>query len=165
MDVMLFGFWLVWCGVVAWSAQGRGRSGLGWFLLALVVSPLLIHVLLVLVDGWTPRKTAVAAKAGKSLAIAVAITGSVVFAVALAAAAYQATQDRKLGDLRAVALAFYETRTAAAAKWEIMKGVRVSCERFYQDPSWPRYLHEDRNGEDSPQMEAYCSEARKQGRW
>lgn len=39
-------FWIGFAIVVGVAAGGRGRSGVGWFLLALLVSPLLAGLLL-----------------------------------------------------------------------------------------------------------------------
>ncbi|MGH6624313.1 MAG: hypothetical protein ACREBN_10090 [Burkholderiaceae bacterium] len=49
-----FAFWLMFAIVVGVAASSRGRSGFGWFLLAVVISPL-IALLLVLV---MPKKVA-----------------------------------------------------------------------------------------------------------
>lgn len=37
----IFIFWLLGCFVVALAASNRGRSGFGWFLLSVLISPLL----------------------------------------------------------------------------------------------------------------------------
>lgn len=46
----LIAVWVVLCLIVAVAARDRGRSGPGWFILAVVISPLLAG-LLVLVMG------------------------------------------------------------------------------------------------------------------
>lgn len=43
MEILLI--WCVFCVVVGIAANARGRSGFGWFLLALVISPLIALVL------------------------------------------------------------------------------------------------------------------------
>jgi hypothetical protein len=43
---VLFLFWLLFAIVVAVAARARGRGAFGWFLLAVVISPLLAAVLL-----------------------------------------------------------------------------------------------------------------------
>lgn len=40
--------WLIFAIVVGVGASGRGRSGFGWFLLAMIISPLLAVILLFL---------------------------------------------------------------------------------------------------------------------
>jgi len=42
--VEIFFFWLIFAVVVGVVASSRGRSGFGWFLLAMVVSPLLAFI-------------------------------------------------------------------------------------------------------------------------
>lgn len=41
----LIGFWFVCAIIVAIIASSRGRSGFGWFLLAMIFSPLLMGIL------------------------------------------------------------------------------------------------------------------------
>lgn len=41
--------WLIVAALVGWFAASRGRSGLVWFLLALVLSPLLVGIVLLIV--------------------------------------------------------------------------------------------------------------------
>lgn len=43
--------WFIFAIVVGFGASGRGRSGFGWFLLALLISPLLAFILLVLLPA------------------------------------------------------------------------------------------------------------------
>lgn len=43
---MLFVAWLLLSGVIAAWASSKGRNGLGWFLLALIFSPLLAGIML-----------------------------------------------------------------------------------------------------------------------
>jgi len=43
-----FALWFLFSIVVAIAAATRGRSGLGWFILAMAISPLLALILLVL---------------------------------------------------------------------------------------------------------------------
>ena len=43
--------WLVLCGVVSFIATNRGRSGAGWFLLSVVLSPLIGLVLVALLPA------------------------------------------------------------------------------------------------------------------
>lgn len=42
----IFLVWVVFAVIVAIAASGRGRSGFGWFLLAVFISPLLAFILL-----------------------------------------------------------------------------------------------------------------------
>lgn len=42
----IFLVWVVFAVIVAIAASGRGRSGFGWFLLAVLISPLLAFILL-----------------------------------------------------------------------------------------------------------------------
>lgn len=58
MELLLF-FWLAGAGVIAFAAAARGRSGIGWFFLALAISPLLALIAVLLlpkrtVDGAPP---------------------------------------------------------------------------------------------------------------
>lgn len=48
--------YLVFCFIVAAAASSRGRSGIGWFFLSLVISPLLSLILVLVL----PRSTAAA---------------------------------------------------------------------------------------------------------
>lgn len=43
MDLVLV--WVGLCAVVGYAASQRGRNGIGWFLLALVISPLIAGLL------------------------------------------------------------------------------------------------------------------------
>jgi hypothetical protein len=46
-----FIFWLVFSVVVGIGAAGRGRHGAGWFLLSMVISPLLSFLLLMMLPS------------------------------------------------------------------------------------------------------------------
>jgi hypothetical protein len=59
MEILLF--WLVGAIVVAIAAGARGRSGLGWFVLAVILSPLIALVLVLVMPN---LKLAAAAAAG-----------------------------------------------------------------------------------------------------
>lgn len=54
--------WLIFAVVVGIAASGRGRSGFAWFLLSIVLSPLLMAILLALlprlVNGLSPEEIA-----------------------------------------------------------------------------------------------------------
>lgn len=52
-----FLFWVLFAAVVAIVASSRGRSGFGWFLLAVIISPLLAIILVALLPS---MKTAAA---------------------------------------------------------------------------------------------------------
>jgi hypothetical protein len=47
----LFLFWFIFAVVIGVAASSRGRSGLGWWLLAMIISPVLALVLLVLLPS------------------------------------------------------------------------------------------------------------------
>src|SRR2546427_228554 len=51
MEFTFFMFWLVFSVVVAIGAAGRGRQGPGWFLLSMVISPLLAFLLLMMLPS------------------------------------------------------------------------------------------------------------------
>ena len=51
MEFTFFIFWLVFSVVVAIGAAGRGRHGAGWFLLSMVISPLLAFLLLMMLPS------------------------------------------------------------------------------------------------------------------
>src|SRR2546429_9188062 len=51
MEFTFFMFWLVFSVVVAIGASGRGRHGPGWFLLSMVISPLLAFLLLMMLPS------------------------------------------------------------------------------------------------------------------
>src|SRR2546428_7083239 len=51
MEFTFFMFWLVFSVVVAIGAAGRGRHGPGWFLLSMVISPLLAFLLLMMLPS------------------------------------------------------------------------------------------------------------------
>lgn len=44
-------FWFTFAVILGIAAAGRGRSGVGWFLLAMIISPLLALILLVLLPN------------------------------------------------------------------------------------------------------------------
>ena len=50
MDGLVVG-WLIFAIVVGVGADSRGRSGIGWFFLSVLISPLLAFVLLVLLPS------------------------------------------------------------------------------------------------------------------
>lgn len=47
----IFLFWIICAGIVAAAAEGRGRSGAGWFFLAIIISPLLALVLVLVIPN------------------------------------------------------------------------------------------------------------------
>jgi hypothetical protein len=47
----IFLFWLIASVLVGIGAAGRGRNGFGWFLLAVIISPLLAFILLALLPN------------------------------------------------------------------------------------------------------------------
>jgi hypothetical protein len=47
--------WLIFAIVVAAAANGRGRAGFGWFILAVVISPLLAGLLLAILPDLRTR--------------------------------------------------------------------------------------------------------------
>jgi hypothetical protein len=51
MELQFFVFWLIFSIVVGIGAAGRGRNGAGWFLLSMVISPVLAFLLLVLLPS------------------------------------------------------------------------------------------------------------------
>jgi hypothetical protein len=55
----LFAFWAIFSVVIGVGANARGRSALGWFLLALLISPLLALILLLVLPsvGDEPRQS------------------------------------------------------------------------------------------------------------
>jgi hypothetical protein len=53
-----FVFWFVFAIVVAVIASSRGRSGFGWFLLAMIISPLLGVILVALLPSLKPAQGA-----------------------------------------------------------------------------------------------------------
>jgi hypothetical protein len=57
MELLLL--WLVFAIVVGYAASTKGRSGVGWFLLAVLISPL-IAVIFLLLAGNAAWKTAAA---------------------------------------------------------------------------------------------------------
>lgn len=46
-----FLFWFIFAVILGVAAYGRGRSGIGWFFLAMIISPLLALILLVLLPN------------------------------------------------------------------------------------------------------------------
>jgi hypothetical protein len=46
-------FWIVLAIIVGVAANTRGRNGFGWFLLAVVISPLFAGLLLLALPRWT----------------------------------------------------------------------------------------------------------------
>lgn len=54
---MLVFFWFAFAVVVAVAAGSRGRSWLGWFLLSLVISPLLTLILVLVLPSIKDRAT------------------------------------------------------------------------------------------------------------
>ena len=44
-------FWLIFAGAVGFIASQRGRSGFGWFLLSVVISPLIAVLVLALIPS------------------------------------------------------------------------------------------------------------------
>jgi len=42
--------------IVAWAASQRGRSGLGWFLISMICSPIIAGVLLIAVGPGRPER-------------------------------------------------------------------------------------------------------------
>jgi hypothetical protein len=54
----IFFLWFVFAVVVGIGAGARGRNGFGWWLLAMLISPLLALILLVLLPSVTPGSTA-----------------------------------------------------------------------------------------------------------
>lgn len=55
----LFFVWFIFAVIVAVGAGSRGRSGLGWFVLAMIISPLLAVILLFLVPVVKPADVSV----------------------------------------------------------------------------------------------------------
>jgi hypothetical protein len=53
---MIFAAWLIFAVVVGFLASGRGRSGFGWFILALIISPILAAILLLLLPIRSARQ-------------------------------------------------------------------------------------------------------------
>jgi hypothetical protein len=51
MELTFFIFWMAFSVVVAIGAAGRGRHGPGWFLLSMVISPLLAFLLLMMLPS------------------------------------------------------------------------------------------------------------------
>ena len=49
-------FWFIGCIIVAVAANGRGRSGIGWFFLSILISPILgLILVLVMENRGTPE--------------------------------------------------------------------------------------------------------------
>lgn len=51
-------FWVICAVIVAVGAAGRGRSGLSWFVLAIVISPLLALILLAIMPNLAEKPPA-----------------------------------------------------------------------------------------------------------
>lgn len=49
--VELFAFWFIFAVILGVAASSRGRSGLGWWFLAMIISPLLALILLALLPS------------------------------------------------------------------------------------------------------------------
>jgi phosphotransferase system glucose/maltose/N-acetylglucosamine-specific IIC component len=47
----IVGFWIAFAVIVGIAASRRGRSGLGWFLLALVISPVIAGLLVLVLPS------------------------------------------------------------------------------------------------------------------
>jgi phosphate/sulfate permease len=62
-------FWIVIAGVVGAIAYNRGRSGWRWFLIALLISPLLAGIILLLLPDLEERVVALREKYYESLKI------------------------------------------------------------------------------------------------
>lgn len=56
MEILII--WLLFCGLVGFAAQSKGRSAAGWFLLAFLISPLIAGVVVLIVG---PAKQATTA--------------------------------------------------------------------------------------------------------
>jgi uncharacterized membrane protein YhdT len=52
VEVILF--YLIFCIVVSFIASQRGRSGFGWFLLSLLISPVLAVIIVALIPSLSP---------------------------------------------------------------------------------------------------------------
>jgi hypothetical protein len=68
---MVLFIWLGLAVVIGVAAGARGRSGFGWFLLAVLISPLLAGLLLIA----TPNKARVAADAARHAELLAAVRG------------------------------------------------------------------------------------------
>lgn len=66
MDLAILFFWVFFAALVGVAAGARGRSGVGWFLLALILSPLLMIILVLVLPNLAERarQTAMVAQAG-----------------------------------------------------------------------------------------------------
>ena len=49
-------FWLIFAVIVAVAAHGRGRSSVGWFLIAILISPLLALIAVLVMTPTEPRE-------------------------------------------------------------------------------------------------------------
>jgi len=50
-------FYLIFCFAVGFIASQRGRSGFGWFLLSVLISPLLAVIIVALIPSRSPSAT------------------------------------------------------------------------------------------------------------
>ena len=53
--MFMFVFWIGLAALVGFYASSRGRSGIGWFLLALLISPLIAFVIVAVVPPNSER--------------------------------------------------------------------------------------------------------------
>ncbi|MGR4929281.1 hypothetical protein ACIPUD_21150 [Bradyrhizobium sp. CAR08] len=63
--MLLFILWIVLTGIVAAAAEARGRSGLGWFIVAFLLSPLVGILLLLVFPNLKHERLLQAAVAGR----------------------------------------------------------------------------------------------------
>jgi hypothetical protein len=54
----IIAFWVILALVVGYGATRKGRSGVGWFLLSVLVSPLIAGILLIIVGQSSTRVVA-----------------------------------------------------------------------------------------------------------
>src|SRR5437773_11830694 len=96
MELTFFMFWLVFSVVVAIGAAGRGRHGPGWFLLSMVISPLLAFLLLMMLPSRAksagPPKTPELLKSPRSAMLSLRAAKSGTHVGALAAPVAPATE-------------------------------------------------------------------------
>ena len=62
---VFFLFWFLLAALVAAFANGRGRSGLGFFLIALLLSPLLAFIILLVIKDLKAEEDAKLVEAGR----------------------------------------------------------------------------------------------------
>jgi hypothetical protein len=60
--VGLISFWIIFAFAVGFIASQRGRSGFGWFLLAILISPLIAVIILALIPSHTPSAVSLEAQ-------------------------------------------------------------------------------------------------------